>query len=146
MINVSAGRIRETFDIFRSCGAGRAECVAYWIGPIERPDLVDEVIHPRHVAHAGGYDVDGPWQTRLWLSLVEERRELKAQVHTHPGRAYHSERDDRMAALQVEGFLSLVIPDFGLGEPGLASAFLVRRTADGGWKQIPADPTISIGG
>ena len=34
-----------------------------------------------------------------------------AQVHTHPGRAYHSEMDDRYAVVTSPGGLSLVVPD-----------------------------------
>ena len=38
---------------------------------------------------------------------------LLAQVHSHPGEAYHSEADDRYAIVTAEGGYSLVAPDFG---------------------------------
>ena len=38
-----------------------------------------------------------------------------ARIHSHPGCAFHSARDDRNPALRFEGALSIVVPYFGLG-------------------------------
>jgi hypothetical protein len=146
MLHVPKAVLGESFEILRACGSGNAECVVYWLGPRDRPELVDEVVHPLHNAHAGGYDVDGAWQTELWLTLASEARELRTQLHTHPGAAYHSSRDDRMAALQIEGFLSLVIPNFALGPAGLDDTYLARRNNDGGWDSLPPEANILIEG
>jgi len=108
--------------------------------------LVDEVVHPRHSAHAGGYDVDGAWQNQLWLRLAREGRRLLAQVHTHPAAAYHSRRDDLMAAQQTPGFLSLVVPEFALGDVSLRATYLAERAADGSWVSVDPAQKIMIEG
>lgn len=143
MLRVTSTVLPDSFEILRSCGRGLAECVVYWLGPSGDANLVDEVVHPRHSAHVGGYDVDGAWQNQLWLRLAREDRRLLTQVHTHPAAAYHSQRDDAMAALQTPGFLSLVVPDFALGEISLHGTHLAERAADGSW--VSVDPTQKIG-
>jgi len=144
VLRVSTKILSDSFEVFRSCGGGRAECVAYWLGPGGEDTLVDQVVHPRHSAHAGGYDVDGSWQNELWLRLAREDRRLLAQVHTHPGEAYHSHRDDEMAALQTPGFFSLVVPDFALGEISLRGTYLAERAGDGRWLAVDTTKRIAI--
>jgi proteasome lid subunit RPN8/RPN11 len=134
--------LEETYGHFRTCGRGRRECVAYWLGPRTEPGTVSEVVHPLHTASATAYNVDGAWLNELWLRLAREELDLRAQVHTHPGSAFHSSRDDDMAALQTPGFTSLVIPAFALGEISLEGAHLERRGAHGEWE--PADPASGI--
>jgi hypothetical protein len=143
MLTVPARILQRSLEHLRACGRGRAECIVYWLGPLDHPDTIDEVIHPAHTATAGGYDVDGRWLNQLWLRLARDRLELRAQVHTHPGAAYHSSRDDAMAALQTEGFLSLVIPNFAFGEP-LKGAHLAERAADGCWHTADLATRLSI--
>jgi proteasome lid subunit RPN8/RPN11 len=46
--------------------------------------------------------------------LRRERLMVAAQVHSHPGEAFHSYADDRWAIVRHEGALSLVVPDFAL--------------------------------
>ena len=53
------------------------------------------------------------------------------QVHTHPGAAFHSPTDDAWPIVHLEGFLSLVLPDFGLGPVGLARSYLAEMGCDG---------------
>jgi proteasome lid subunit RPN8/RPN11 len=144
MLTISASVLQRSLEQLRACGRGRSECVVYWVGPLSHADTIDEVVHPAHTATATGYDVDGPWLNELWLRLAREGLELRAQVHTHPGAAYHSSRDDAMAALQTEGFLSLVIPDFALGSDPLVGAHLVERAADGRWHDVDAVTRLSI--
>jgi hypothetical protein len=67
-------------------------------------------------------------------------------VHTHAASAFHSSRDDNMAAIQTAGFVSLVIPRFALGEGSLEGAHLERRGQDGAWQAVlsPNDEIIVI--
>lgn len=139
MLRLSQELFAETFHCLRSCGAGRRECVAYWLGPLDAEGEVTEVVHPRHLATVGSYDVDGAWVNALWLRLAHEKLQLLAQVHTHPSRAYHSGRDDAMGAIQTVGFRSLVIPDFALGPVALDGAHLARRDDDGEWQIVSTE-------
>jgi hypothetical protein len=144
MLTVPTSVLRRSLEQLRACGKGRTECVVYWLGPLDHPNTIEEIAHPVHTATAAGYDVDGPWLNELWLRLARERLELRAQVHTHPGAAYHSSRDDAMAALQTESFISLVIPDFALGGDPLTGAHLVERAADGLWHDLDPLTRLSI--
>jgi hypothetical protein len=65
------------------------------------------------------------------------------QVHTHPRRASHSRTDDIFALAPATGFLSLVIPNFGLGRVSLEGAVLVEMDASGEWIPRPPDQVFA---
>jgi hypothetical protein len=111
------------------------ECVVYWTGPAGE-DLVDRVEHPDHRAGSYGYQIDDRWLTTFSRDLALSQRSVRAQVHTHPGRAFHSETDNRWPIVAQEGFLSIVIPDFAAGEPTLDAAWIGRLEADGRWRRL----------
>lgn len=136
MLRIRRELLEETFEHFRRCGRGRHECVAYWLGPRDADGQVTEVVHPRHSATATSYEVQGSWVNELWQRLAEDGLGLLAQVHTHPGSAFHSSRDDDMAALQTAGFVSLVIPGFGHGAISLDGAHVALRERDGEWAAV----------
>ena len=46
------------------------------------------------------------------VMAIERGEELGAQVHTHPGPAYHSSIDNKQPIIREIGGLSIVIPDF----------------------------------
>lgn len=142
MITLAAGVLERSFEQLRRCGRGRHECVVLWTAPLAQPDLIDEVVHPGHTASAVGYNIDPAWIGELWLELAEHRRTVRAQVHTHPGSAYHSSRDDAHALVHTPGYLSLVVPDFAVGPATLAGAFLAERASDGSWLEL--DPQAAI--
>ena len=136
-MQIAEGVLEETFEHLRACGAGRAECVVYLTGPVEDPAFIDGVVHPRHSASSAGYDLDSAAIADLWRDLADSGRSIRMQVHTHPGAAYHSSRDDALALVHTPGFLSLVIPNFALGAVGLDGAFLARRSDAGTWIAVP---------
>lgn len=136
--------LEQAFEHLRSCGAGHAECVVYLTGPVEIPRCVDGIVHPRHTAGSGGYDLDSASIAALWRDLVRARRSIRMQAHTHPGAAYHSSRDDALALVHTPGFLSLVIPDFALGPVGFNGAFLAERTENGGWVQVSIEERLAV--
>ncbi len=143
MIAVPAQLVADTFAIFRDCGGGRRECVAYWLGPADTPEEVDEVIHPIHTSMGGGYQIDDQWLTTFWFALARRRRSVRVQVHTHPREAFHSSTDDAWALIDTPGFLSLVIPQYGLGPVGLDRAYLAERTGRG-WHEVAVSTHLDI--
>lgn len=70
--------------------------------------------------------------------LYANREILCAQIHSHPGDAYHSETDETFPIATTIGALSIVVPDFG--REGLLGAGVVgyRLTAHG-WAKLSAD-------
>ena len=142
MITHAAGVLERSFEQLRRCGDCRRECVVLWTGPLAQPGRIDDVVHPVHTASAVDYEIDPRWIGELWLQLAELRRTVRAQVHTHPGSAYHSSQDDAHALVHTPGHLSLVIPAFASGPIGLVGAFLTERSSDGSWHEL--DPHSAI--
>jgi|SRR5579862_5557890 len=128
--------LETTFKHFQTCGRGRQECQVLWLSSWDAPPDIAKVVHPRHKAHLGGFVLDDQWLSDFWLALGDENMGIRVQVHTHPGEAFHSPTDDAFPIIHKPGFLSLVIPNFGLGPVGFNEAFLTEIQPDGGWQQV----------
>jgi len=135
--------VQRTFSALRECGRGECECAVYWIGPSEC-NLVNGVEHPIHQRSPFGYEINDRWLTDFWKRLAASKHSVKAQVHTHPGEAFHSATDDNWPIVSQEGFLSIVIPDFATGAISLRSAWIGRLRGDGTWCRL-ASPAQGIG-
>lgn len=122
-----------TFSHFRACGRGRRECQVLWLSSWDQPEIITDVVHPEHKAHVGGFVLDDRWLSAFWLRLGRDNKGVRIQVHTHPRDAFHSLTDDQYPIIHTPGFLSLVIPDFGLGTACFEQAFLTEIQADGRW-------------
>ncbi|HET8893034.1 MAG TPA: hypothetical protein VFM96_02920 [Gaiellaceae bacterium] len=144
-LKVGEGLLAETFTIFRECGRGRNECVAYWAGSVNEPDVVDRVIHPDHLGEPGFYEIDQDWLNRIWFKLNAEKIDIRVQVHTHHGLAFHSPLDDRFPLMQTDGFLSLVIPSFAEGPVGLEGTYLAELHAGGTWAELDPSLVLEVG-
>lgn len=114
---VVPNRIRsESEGFLRMCGASGCECVVLWAvsrGPDVSANRVARVFHPEHGASRYLYEVNTAELFQIGEILLSERLKLVAQVHTHPGSAFHSGRDDAGPAIHSPGFVSLVVPNFG---------------------------------
>jgi hypothetical protein len=139
-----ASLFAETFDHFRQCGCGRRECQVVWISPWASPDTITDVVHPRHDAQMGGFVLRDDWLNAFWLQLAEQQKGVRVQVHTHPNEAFHSPIDDAFPIIHSSGFLSLVIPDFGLGQLGFGGAYLAQIQPDGRWREVPIDQHLVV--
>jgi len=134
-LSLAANIMASSFQTFQNCGQGECECAVFWTGPAG-DDVVDGVEHPIHRRSPYGYDVESGWITELWKNLAATKRSVKAQVHTHPGEAFHSATDDHWPIISQAGFISIVIPDFASGRPSLDRAWVGRLTADGRWDHV----------
>jgi hypothetical protein len=143
-LSLSEGLLEETFTQLRTCGGASRECVCYWSGAIDKPAEVDELLHPRHIAHRGFYEVDGAWINGAWVDLARHSRTIRAQIHTHAGEAFHSHLDDSFPLIRTPGFLSLVVPAFAMGRVGLKNAYLVRLTDLGDWEELDPGRTLEV--
>ncbi len=82
--------------------------------------------------------------THYWFRLARERRTIAAQIHTHPGAAFHSATDDHWPIISQPGFISIVIPNFAQEPVLLKEAWVGRLDADGDWRAVPADTMVEI--
>jgi hypothetical protein len=86
--------------------------------------------------------------TALMAHLRARKLGLAAQVHSHPGRAFHSEADDAWASVRHEGALSVVVPNFAAGvNVGnfLQSVATFRLSPDDRWLGEPRRISASLG-
>ncbi len=115
-----------------------------WVGPWADPQLVTDVVHPRHSASPVGFQLDDAWLDGFWRRLADEGQGVRVQCHTHPGAAYHSATDDAFPILATPGFLSLVFPRFATGPVGFDLAFLARVDERGGWREVPIAEHLEV--
>ena len=92
----------------------RTEAVCYWLGRLsEIVTIVCELWIPEHDADVVSYTVTPEEMLRLKQHLDEAGLAIVAQIHSHPGAAFHSATDDQNAASPWPGFISIVVPRFG---------------------------------
>jgi hypothetical protein len=136
VLTVAAGVLEDTFEALRRCGAGVHECVVYWLGLIDQPGSIDEVVQPTHRAGPTWYRIDDAWITPFFISLRTTRRTIRGQVHTHPAKGVrHSPVDDAFPIAPGEGFVSIVLPSFARGPVGLDGAYSAIQGSDGTWRE-----------
>lgn len=140
---VLPSRVAEvTQDGLRAAGRDGNEGLAVWTGVQEGSAfLVRTVVVPRQsgIRTADGVCVvvGGDELHRLNVETFRRGERLFAQVHSHPGRAYHSDMDDRYAVVTSPGGLSLVVPDFAVRPFSVAECAVYRLAADGRWREVP---------
>jgi len=135
LLRLASNILDATFETLKACGRGKHECAVYWIGS-SAEDVVDGIEHPAHLASPFGYEIDSKWLTQLWKQLAASKRSIKAQVHTHPGKAFHSAMDDDWPIVSQAGFLSIVIPNFAAGKPTVENAWIGCLQPNGTWRQL----------
>lgn len=126
----------RTFAKFRECGRGRRECQVLWLSSWNSPESIVEIVHPKHEGHMGGFVLEDCWLSEFWVRLGRDNMGVRIQVHTHPSEAFHSPTDDDFPIVHTPGFLSLVIPNFGLGPVGFDAAYLTEIQPDGRWREV----------
>lgn len=128
---------RTTEETFRACGGSRRECIVIWTAKHSSPAEIVRAAHLRHAATAVMTEVDSVALYNFNLELMEKTECVVAQLHTHPGRAFHSSRDDALPVIHTKGLISIVVPDFG--ERGLESMdgwFAAEYEGAGQWRAL----------
>jgi len=132
---------RLAIETMCECGQGRNECVVFLV---ESGDTgVLDVVHPVHRAASGGYEVDKGWLARFAVRQTAEPLAIRAQMHTHPGEAFHSGIDDEWPMVGTADFISIVVPRFGQGIIEPDDIYACRLTNEGDWE--PLEPTSLFG-
>lgn len=132
--------VRVTLKAMQQFGKRGAECLVLWLGHAESDNAhVCRAVVPEQEAISDedgvGYFVSSCTLFALNRALAETGLRLIAQVHSHPGEAYHSHADDRYAIVTSEGGLSLVVPDFG-NAPEDPASWAVYRLGQGEWREL----------
>ena len=141
---IPAALFAQTFRFLRRCGGGQRECQVLWTSPWQAPFKISAVVHPQHRAHGGGFELSSAWISGFWQELARTGCGIRVQIHTHPAEAFHSSVDDRYPIIHSLGFLSLVIPSFGLGAVGFREAYLTEIGPDGRWQEVTPESRLVI--
>lgn len=125
----------------RAMGAQGYEGIALWAGRREGAVFnVLEAIVPKQRgfrSDAGlSVMIEGNELHRVNVHLFKEGLSLIAQIHSHPGRAYHSAVDDAFPIVAKIGGLSLVVPDFARAPFKLGTCATYRLSAAGVWEEL----------
>jgi proteasome lid subunit RPN8/RPN11 len=89
-------------------------------------------VRPRASTGRGHFQIPAGEMARVIALATDLDLHIVAQVHTHPGEAFHSDGDEEGANIRYEGLFSLVIPEYGRFLPSLqASALYIYRSP--GW-------------
>ncbi len=147
-ISINPGVIETTLGVLQRFGVEECEGLVLWIGEVAQGHarVTKAVVpdqRPIKSEEGVGYFVDGQALFDLNRKLADTGMRLIAQVHSHPGEAYHSEADDRYAIVTAEGGLSLVVPDFGRASADPTS-WAVYRLSNGGWLELDAAQVRSL--
>ena len=138
--------LAESAGLLRSLSGGVRESVVLWTGFEETATAeVRRVTVPRQRAHRLGFDV--PLEERLEIAqqLAQSGEKLLAQLHTHPGRAFHSRTDDLLALPRQSGAISIVVADFAVGWDGdLRRASVNRHLGEGKWRELSGMEVIKL--
>lgn len=134
-------QVEETLGHLREAGRSSRECVVLWLARRDGADAdVVEVYRPLQNAEEDMFRIPPEGMTALQARQRERRVMVAAQIHSHPGRAFHSRADDRWAIIRHEGALSLVVPDFAARTPAerfLADTKVYQFSATGHWVEVP---------
>jgi hypothetical protein len=132
----------ETIALLRRGGERGEERVVLWLARSTARDQapIAEVYEPEQIADVDYFKLPPESIRRLMVHLRTTRRKVVAQIHTHPGQAFHSEADAEWAIIRHVGALSLVLPRFA--ESTTLSSFLrevmtYEYSAEGEWLHRP---------
>jgi hypothetical protein len=142
--SIPTALLEETFHHLRECGRRHQECQVLWLSRWVVPELITDVVHTQHRSHALGFELDTAWVTGLWRRLSQEHTGVRCQVHTHPGQAFHSSTDDTWPVIHTAEFLSLVIPNFAVGEASFEGAYLAELRNDGVWVRVDPHERLKV--
>lgn len=140
-IEVPGQLVQHTINHLRNVGRRGFEGIALWAGMREYEHFyVTHSITPaQKLIHNSGHvcvSVGAEELHRLNVWLYENKRMLIAQIHSHPGEAYHSDTDDEFPIATVVGSLSLVVPDFGRNPFSLENCAVYRLNNRARWNEL----------
>jgi proteasome lid subunit RPN8/RPN11 len=132
-----------------SCFAGLLQClvpakinrhegVALLLG---RTDGITSVcvqaVRPRAKTTRGSFEISAAEMAMVVGHATALDLQIVAQVHTHPEQAFHSDGDEEGANIRFDGFVSIVIPNYGAALPSLSDSAIYIFSRAKGWELLP---------
>lgn len=106
--------LADTLARLRDGGRLRHERAALWLASAlpGGTGSVREVYEPQQETAKDYFHLPPESLQALMARLRASRLKVAAQIHTHPGEAFHSDADAKWAIVRHVGALSLVLPRF----------------------------------
>ena len=99
------------------------EGIAYLFGQTNGAiTVVVGAIRPESRTTSGSFSVSSVAMARVVRKATDAGLQVIGQIHTHPGQAYHSDGDEDGARIAYDGYVSIVVPNYGRQLPSLAGA------------------------
>ena len=136
-LNLSISVLDSTFDFLQEYGHNQLEAHAIWVG--KKTGMVFDVLDvwfPVQINSAISYEIPEEEEFRINVELNRKKLIAIAQIHTHPGAAFHSSIDDEGSELVLPGSLSIVMPNFGFIKKDDLSQWKVYRHTRKSWEQL----------
>ena len=143
---IPGGMVEASADALRSLSDGVRESVVLWIG-IGGPDkaFVQRLLVPHQLASPKHFEVPREERVRIIRELGVSGEKVLAQLHTHPGRAFHSRADDRLALPRHTGAISIVVPDFAADWDGdLNQTSVNSHLGKGVWSELSPEAVSKL--
>jgi hypothetical protein len=143
-LRVARSVVDDTMRMLRESGREGMEAIVLWAGTFSSTTSFDVglVIRPRQTAYRSSDGllaaVDDDEIFRVNRAVSEHGMRLVAQLHTHPGDAYHSDTDDHHALVTARGGFSLVVPFFASGGFDLDVVAVYRLEVGNTWQPLPS--------
>lgn len=133
----------------RKAGNAGNEGVAFWAGNLNGAVAIVTAafMPPQSAGQLGDGSAvvvfgEALFEMNVWLH--QRGLTLLAQIHSHPGIAYHSETDDLHAIMTQIGGLSIVVPDFAQGAFSLDEVAVYRLMGPATWAELEANEIHSL--
>lgn len=125
-VGLPADVLQATIGFLREHGSRGLESHAMWAGTLSKGKFaVSCAVFPRQSCSPVSYEVPKEEEFRINRRLNRMGLVAMCQIHTHPGRAFHSRADDAGSALALPGSLSVVVPDYGAEGAGRPAAWAI---------------------
>ncbi len=141
LLRCSSQLIDETLENLRAAGQHGTEGIVLWLAkrPLAEGAAITEAFVPEHTAKVDMFHIPSSGMTAMMAHLRLRKLALAAQVHSHPGQAFHSRADDAWAIVRHEGALSIVVPYFAVGVTAanfLEATATFRLSAEDRWLRV----------
>lgn len=137
--------LRKTLNIFREYGNNNLEAFSLWVGEEKGTTFaVKNVWIPKQENTMISYFISDIDVHYINVRLNKKKYSIIAQLHTHPGDAFHSCIDNHFSILTLPGSFSIVVPDYGnIIINGNLLNLEVFRLLNGEWK-LKSDEEVKI--
>jgi proteasome lid subunit RPN8/RPN11 len=99
------------------------EGIAYLFGQTNgATTVVVGAMRPEARTTVGSFSVTSIAMAAVVRAATDAGLQVIGQIHTHPGDAYHSDGDEDGARIVYDGYVSIVVPEYGRRLPSLDGA------------------------